>query len=98
MTLQSYGIIPEKQEKSSTEDELFYGMCQNPNCVNLTFEKGDTPMPECITLTFYIKKCAIRCLLRAKGGAVRKEVQQARLPKNEWNGILEKIFIIFAYC
>lgn len=55
-------------------------------------------MPECITLTFYIKKCAIRCLLRAKGGAVRKEVQQARLPKNEWNGILEKIFIIFAYC
>ena len=30
-------------------------MCQNPNCVNLTFKKGDTPMPECITLTFYLK-------------------------------------------
>ena len=98
MTLQSYRIIPEKQEKSVNACALFYGMCQNPNCVNLTLEKGDTPMPECITLTFYIKKCAIRCLLSAKGEAVRKEVQQARLPKNEWNGILEKIFTIFAYC
>ena len=43
MTLQSYGIIPEKQEKSSTEDELFYGMCQKSNCVNLTLGKGDAP-------------------------------------------------------
>lgn len=55
MTLQSYRIIPEKQEKSVNACALFYGMCQNPNCVNLTLEKGDTPMPECITLTFYIK-------------------------------------------
>ena len=55
MTLQSYRIIPEKQEKLSTEDELFYGMCQNPNCVNLTFEKGGTPCAGCVTLTFYIK-------------------------------------------
>ena len=55
MTLQSYRIIPEKQEKLSTEDELFYGMCQNPNCVNLTFEKGGTPCAGCVTLTFCIK-------------------------------------------
>ena len=54
MTLQSYRIIPEKQEKSVNACALFYGMCQNPNCVNLTLEKGDTPMPECVTLTFYI--------------------------------------------
>ena len=30
-------------------------MCQKSECVNLTFEKGDTPMPECITLSFYLK-------------------------------------------
>ena len=41
MTLQSYGINPEKQEKSSTEDELFYGMCQKSNCVNLRFRNGN---------------------------------------------------------
>lgn len=52
MTLQSYRIIPEKQEKLSTEDELFYGMCQSPNCVNLTFEKGGTPLRGMCHLNF----------------------------------------------
>ena len=33
MMLQSYIIIPEKQEKSVNACALFYGMCQNPNCV-----------------------------------------------------------------
>ena len=39
-------------EKTKTE---FLVMCQNPNCVNLTFKKGDTPCVECITLSFYLK-------------------------------------------
>ena len=30
-------------------------MYQISKCVNLTFEKGDTPVLECITLSFYIK-------------------------------------------
>lgn len=56
MMLQSYIIIPEKQEKSVNACALFYGMCQNPNCVNLTFEKGGTPLRGMCHLNFlYIK-------------------------------------------
>lgn len=62
-------------EKTKTE---FLVMCQKSDCVNLILKKGGTPCVGCVTLTFYIKKCAIRCLLSAKGGAVRKEVHTSR--------------------
>ena len=56
MTAQRYRIILEKQEKSVNACALFYGMCQNPNCVNLTFEKGGTPLRGMCHLNFLFFK------------------------------------------
>ena len=34
---------------------IIVSLCQILECVNLTFEKGDTPHVRCITLSFCIK-------------------------------------------
>ena len=55
MTLQSYRIIREKQEKSFNEDVLFYRMCQTPNCDNLRFRSGDVGYFSNFKLNFSMK-------------------------------------------